>query len=281
MAAARNARKKRPPRETTTTMTTLLLGLGGGGASGATGVGGGRIGVGGSLGGGGGGCLDGGVGGGTAAGDGGGGLRRGGGGGGVTIGEGGGGLRRGGGGGGVTIGEGGGGLRSGGGGGGVTIGGGGGGLRLGGRGGGVTVGGRAQDGLKGRHGTGRKAIDKFERLVVVWNEGARDEEGGGFEWVFVLVQGKGKQKEELDTALEKKVEPELSYGILTNPARVVPAQEKHVRFLEGTRYVPIKLAPSGFVLLKDLQPSKVEVSGSSAMAVDDEPQLPQAFEYGG
>ncbi|KAG6529530.1 hypothetical protein ZIOFF_011738 [Zingiber officinale] len=112
---------------------------------------------------------------------------------------------------------------------------------------------------------------------------------------------------QLDTALEKKVEPELSYGILTNPARVVPAQEKHVRFLEGTRYVPIKLAPSGFVLLKDLQPSKVEVlalcdtsttappnaartgvtstrqqvSGSSAMAVDDEPQLPQAFEYGG
>ncbi|KAG6529514.1 hypothetical protein ZIOFF_011716 [Zingiber officinale] len=63
----------------------------------------------------------------------------------------------------------------------------------------------------------------------------------------------------MDTALEKKVEPELSYGILTNPARVVPAQEKHVRFLEGTRYVPIKLAPSGFVLLKDLQPSKVEV----------------------
>ncbi|KAG6525645.1 hypothetical protein ZIOFF_015610 [Zingiber officinale] len=112
---------------------------------------------------------------------------------------------------------------------------------------------------------------------------------------------------QLDTALEKKVEPELSYGILTNPARVVPAQEKHVRFLEGTRYVPIKLAPSGFVLLKDLQPSKVEVlalsdtpttappnaartgvtstrqqvSGSSSMAVDDEPQPPQAFEYGG
>ncbi|KAG6525649.1 hypothetical protein ZIOFF_015614 [Zingiber officinale] len=82
----------------------------------------------------------------------------------------------------------------------------------------------------------------------------------------VLVLASTTFEIKLDTALEKKVEPELSYGILTNPARVVPAQEKHVRFLEGTRYVPIKLAPSGFVLLKDLQPSKVEV-----LALSDTP----------
>lgn len=100
----------------------------------------------------------------------------------------------------------------------------------------------------------------------------------------------------MDTASEKKVESELSYGTLTNPARVVPAQERYIRFVEGSRYVPVKLAPSGFVLLKDLQPSEVEVftlsdtlampppntsatgaasigqqgSGSSAMAVDDD-----------
>lgn len=111
----------------------------------------------------------------------------------------------------------------------------------------------------------------------------------------------------METAPEKKLEPELSYETLTNPARVVPAQEKYIRFLEGSRYVPVKLAPSGFVLLKDLQPSEAEVltlsdalttappnaagtgaastgqqgSGSSAMAVDDEPQPPQAFEYSG
>ncbi|XP_074564322.1 26S proteasome non-ATPase regulatory subunit 1 homolog B-like [Curcuma longa] len=112
---------------------------------------------------------------------------------------------------------------------------------------------------------------------------------------------------QVETAAEKKMEPELSYETLTNPARIVPAQEKYIRFLEGSRYIPVKLAPSGFVLLKDLQPSEAEVltlsdalttappnaagtgaastgqqgSGSSAMAVDDEPQPPQAFEYSG
>ncbi|KAG0498309.1 hypothetical protein HPP92_002606 [Vanilla planifolia] len=103
-------------------------------------------------------------------------------------------------------------------------------------------------------------------------------------------------------APEKKIETELSFELLTNPARVVPTQEKHIRFLEGCRYVPLKSAPSGFILLKDLQPAEAEVlaltdapssstnpssgasaaqqaSGSSAMAVDDEPQPPQPFDF--
>ena len=100
---------------------------------------------------------------------------------------------------------------------------------------------------------------------------------------------------------EKKSEPEPSFEILTNPARVVPAQEKFIKFLQDSRYVPVKLAPSGFVLLKDLRPTEPEVlaltdtpssttsaaggsatglqSSSSAMAVDEEPQPPQPFEY--
>ncbi|RWW12067.1 hypothetical protein BHE74_00017610 [Ensete ventricosum] len=112
---------------------------------------------------------------------------------------------------------------------------------------------------------------------------------------------------QVDSTSEKKVEPEPSYEVVTNPARVVPAQEKYIRFLEESRYVPVKLAPSGFVLLKDLQPTEVEVltlsdapttlpsnaggaatattgqqgSGSSAMAVDEEPHPPQPFEYSG
>lgn len=82
---------------------------------------------------------------------------------------------------------------------------------------------------------------------------------------------------------------------------MVPAQEKYIKFLQDSRYVPVKLAPSGFVLLKDLRPTEPEVlaltdtpssttsaaSGSaaaqqgsaSAMAVDEEPQPPQPFEY--
>ena len=107
---------------------------------------------------------------------------------------------------------------------------------------------------------------------------------------------------QVDSPPEKKAEPEPSFEILTNPARVVPAQEKFIKFLEDSRYVPVKLAPSGFALLRDLRPNEPEVlsltdapasaastaggsaaagqqSSSSAMAVDDEPQPPQPFEY--
>lgn len=84
---------------------------------------------------------------------------------------------------------------------------------------------------------------------------------------------------------------------------MVPAQEKFIKFLEESRYVPVKSAPSGFVLLKDLRPNEPEVlsltdtpssaaaasnvggsvtgqqGSASAMTVDEEPQPPQPFEY--
>ncbi|KAH1096227.1 hypothetical protein J1N35_013148 [Gossypium stocksii] len=122
------------------------------------------------------------------------------------------------------------------------------------------------------------------------------------------ITGKGKSSSEkdgeamqVDGPPEKKAEPEPSFEILTNPARVVPAQEKFIKFLEDSRYAPVKLAPSGFVLLRDLRPDEPEAlsltdapaltaspaggsaagqqSSSSAMAVDDEPQPPQPFEF--
>ncbi|KAL1111177.1 hypothetical protein V6Z11_D02G040300, partial [Gossypium hirsutum] len=105
---------------------------------------------------------------------------------------------------------------------------------------------------------------------------------------------------QVDGPPEKKAEPEPSSEILTNPARVVPAQEKFIKFLEDSQYAPVKLAPSGFVL-RDLHPNEPEAlsltkalasvaspaSGSaagqqnspSAMAIDDEPQPPQPFEF--
>ncbi|KAL5230675.1 hypothetical protein ABZP36_029451 [Zizania latifolia] len=105
---------------------------------------------------------------------------------------------------------------------------------------------------------------------------------------------------QVDGGAEKKApEPESTFQILTNPARVVPAQEKYIKFLEASRYEPVKLAPSGFVLLRDLKPTETEelvltdtpatqaattaagqqIPGASAMAVDEEPQPPQPFEY--
>ncbi|KAL0863801.1 hypothetical protein Bca101_042919 [Brassica carinata] len=130
----------------------------------------------------------------------------------------------------------------------------------------------------------------------------------------VSESGSGKGKEPADkegdsmqvdstaTVEKKAAEPEAAFEILVNPARVVPAQEKYIKLLEDSRYVPVKLAPSGFVLLKDLREHEPEVlsltdaptstaspatgaaaatqgTTASAMAVDDEPQPPQAFEY--
>nr|CAB3482441.1 unnamed protein product [Digitaria exilis] len=103
-------------------------------------------------------------------------------------------------------------------------------------------------------------------------------------------------------AAEKKgPEPEPQFQLLTNPARVIPTQEKFIKFLEDSRYEPVKTAPSGFVLLRDLKPTEAEElvltdapstaagtnapapsaseQGSGAMAVDEEPQPPPAFEY--
>ncbi|MBA0558878.1 hypothetical protein Golob_015869, partial [Gossypium lobatum] len=138
---------------------------------------------------------------------------------------------------------------------------------------------------------------------------ANAEKPTGAESSAAANTGKGKSSSEkdgeamqVDSPPEKKSEPEPSFEILTNPARVVPAQEKFIKFLEDSRYVPVKLAPSGFVLLRDLCPNEPEVlsltdaptstsspaggstaaagqQSSSAMAVDDEPQPPQPFEY--
>ncbi|KAF5464987.1 hypothetical protein F2P56_015022 [Juglans regia] len=120
------------------------------------------------------------------------------------------------------------------------------------------------------------------------------------------VKGKSSSERDgdsmqVDGPTEKKSEPEPSYEILTNPARVVPAQQKFIKFLEESRYVPVKLASSGFVLLRDLRPTEPEVlsltdtpataasaaggaatgqqGSASAMAIDEEPQPPQPFEY--
>ncbi|CAI9762778.1 unnamed protein product [Fraxinus pennsylvanica] len=123
----------------------------------------------------------------------------------------------------------------------------------------------------------------------------------------VTSPGKGKSSDkdgdsmQVDIPAEKKAEPEPSFEILTNPARVVPAQEKYIKFLEESRYVPVKSAQSGFVLLKDLRPNEPEVlsltdapssaasnpggsatgqqSSAAAMAVDEEPAPPQPFEF--
>ncbi|KAK1293170.1 hypothetical protein QJS10_CPB17g01283 [Acorus calamus] len=136
-------------------------------------------------------------------------------------------------------------------------------------------------------------------------QSSEDASAGSTSSKVLKSPGKDGDSMQVDVASEKKAEPEPTYGILTNPARVVPAQEKYIKFLEGSRYVPVKLAPSGFVLLRDLRPTETEVlaltdapasmstpatgagsaaapqggSAASAMSVDEDPQPPQPFEY--
>jgi 26S proteasome regulatory subunit N2 len=114
--------------------------------------------------------------------------------------------------------------------------------------------------------------------------------------------GKDENAMDVEGGTEKKV-AEASSEVLSNPARVVPAQEKFIKFREDSRYAPLKLkrAPSGFVLLRDMTPSEpVELvstdtpvgtggagggaaaanPSSAAMAADDsEPAPPEPFEY--
>uniref|UniRef100_A0A0C9RKZ0 26S proteasome non-ATPase regulatory subunit 1 homolog n=1 Tax=Wollemia nobilis TaxID=56998 RepID=A0A0C9RKZ0_9CONI len=108
---------------------------------------------------------------------------------------------------------------------------------------------------------------------------------------------KDSEQMQVDNTSEKKTEVEPSSEVLTNPARVVPVQEKYIKFFEDSRYMPIKPARSGFVLLRDMRPSEPEVLVSSdapasspstgsasntqtATSVEDgEPQPPQPFEF--
>ncbi|GFY93032.1 26S proteasome regulatory complex, non-ATPase subcomplex, Rpn2/Psmd1 subunit [Actinidia rufa] len=142
--------------------------------------------------------------------------------------------------------------------------------------------------------------DSDQKANVEKSSGAESSSAGSNTGKGKSFGDKDGDSMQVDSPAEKKAaEPEPAFELLTNPARVVPAQEKFIKFLEESRYVPVKLAaPSGFVLLKDLHPTEPEVlsltdapssaaggsttgqqGSGSAMAVDDEPQPPQPFEY--
>ncbi|KAL6572752.1 26S proteasome non-ATPase regulatory subunit 1 A [Orobanche minor] len=69
---------------------------------------------------------------------------------------------------------------------------------------------------------------------------------------------KERDSEQVDSSTRNKPESEPDVEV-TNPARVVLAQEKYVRFLSDGRFVPIKVAQSGFVLFRDQYAEEDEV----------------------
>ena len=122
--------------------------------------------------------------------------------------------------------------------------------------------------------------------------------------VAMETEDAGAKEEEGDEAktAEKRAEaPEPSKEELENPARVTPAQERFVRFDEGSRFAPavagMAAKTRGFVVLKDTTPGEeVEyvastrtivpgvtgpAGGAAAAAAPapEEPAAPEAFEF--
>ncbi|CAI5472971.1 unnamed protein product [Closterium sp. Yama58-4] len=101
---------------------------------------------------------------------------------------------------------------------------------------GAGVGATATDGVKGGEEGGKKGEDK--------------KEGDAME-----VEGNDTTP---GAAAEAKKPSEPTTEILHNPARVLPAQEKYIKFPDTCRYAPIRKPTSGFLLLKDRQPGQPE-----------------------
>mmetsp|Transcript_14522 Transcript_14522/g.20048 ORF Transcript_14522/g.20048 Transcript_14522/m.20048 type:complete len:480 (+) Transcript_14522:1-1440(+) len=129
------------------------------------------------------------------------------------------------------------------------------------------------------------------------------EDGGGLDAMDTGADADASSAPSGENEKEKKekvVEP--STEMLQNPARVVPPQEKFIRFQEGigVRYAPVKRTPAGIIMVRDTMPdlpvvlveepnSTPESTGPTAAITqaplpvlpveDDEPAPPEPFEY--
>jgi 26S proteasome regulatory subunit N2 len=86
---------------------------------------------------------------------------------------------------------------------------------------------------------------------------------------------------------EKKAEPEPTFEVLENPARVTRAQLKFISFDVDPRYRPVTEGVMGVVMLKDLKPGEEEqiitegVPALGSAAEEAEPAPPEPFEFEG
>ncbi|XP_076096035.1 26S proteasome non-ATPase regulatory subunit 1-like isoform X2 [Mytilus galloprovincialis] len=96
-----------------------------------------------------------------------------------------------------------------------------------------------------------------------------------------------KEEKMEETPTEKKEkEPEPTFQILTNPARVMKQQLKVVNMPEGSRYKPIKeVSSGGIILLKNCNPDEKEeiiepvATGGPKAEEEEEPEPPEPFEW--
>lgn len=68
------------------------------------------------------------------------------------------------------------------------------------------------------------------------------------------------KKEKKDEKEEKKKEPEPSFEILSNPARILRQQLKVINLNDGSQYVPVKdLSIGGIIMVRNLKPGEEEL----------------------
>jgi 26S proteasome regulatory subunit N2 len=96
----------------------------------------------------------------------------------------------------------------------------------------------------------------------------------------------GEEEKKEEGGEDKKGGKEPNFTTLSNPARVLPAQKKHVVVPSGCRYEPVSNKLWGVVMLNDLRPGDeaaiVEVTvpaNAPAEKEADEPPPPEPFEY--
>jgi 26S proteasome regulatory subunit N2 len=102
------------------------------------------------------------------------------------------------------------------------------------------------------------------------------------------TESKGDDKDKEATTAAKK-EPEPTFEVLENPARVTRAQLKFISFDVDPRYRPVTEGVMGVVMLKDLKPGEEEeiitegvpALGSTATEDGNEPSPPEPFEFEG
>lgn len=83
-----------------------------------------------------------------------------------------------------------------------------------------------------------------------------------------------------------KEEPEATFEVLANPARVMRQQLKVIQMPEGSRYVPSKdVSIGGIIMMRDTKDQDPELlvepvaAGGPKVEEEEEPQPPEPFEY--
>uniref|UniRef100_A0A7S0E0P0 26S proteasome regulatory subunit RPN2 C-terminal domain-containing protein n=1 Tax=Hanusia phi TaxID=3032 RepID=A0A7S0E0P0_9CRYP len=122
---------------------------------------------------------------------------------------------------------------------------------------------------------GKKEEEGADKMDVVKEEASKDDAEN---------KDANKSMEEDKQGSEKKKEPNTT--ILSNPARVLPAQRKYITMPSDCRYEPVSKKLWGIVMLRDLKPDeKAEIVEVSIPATalppkeEEEPPPPEPFEY--